>query len=354
MTALKGKDIKAFIARRDTAIPAVLIYGDDAGAVREYSDTLARQVIEDLTDPFNFIELSEADLKGEAGKLADEAVALSFMGGERVIRIRGAGEPVMAACRILITGLENGSLKPNALVLVEAGRLAKSSGLRKLFEKTSKAAALPCYQDKAIDSRQMVQEMLAAEGLTIEEPALSLVLSGFSADRALNRSEIEKLILYCGPKSVRAASDPSLITLKDVETSLAINGTDAMMSLSPLIVGGNPKALAAQLASARAAGASALGWLRLAERSFLRLYRARTYMDTGLGAKAAMGKLRPPVFYPETIEFEKNLQKWTSSALSTALQMLMETELEAKTTGAPAEELAERTALRLSVMAARR
>ena len=79
MAALKGKAIDAFIARRDLNVAAVLVYGPDAGLVKERGDALARSVTPDFKDPFNYIELTDADLKGEPGRLADEATALSFM-----------------------------------------------------------------------------------------------------------------------------------------------------------------------------------------------------------------------------------------------------------------------------------
>ncbi len=353
MTALKGKDIKGFLAQPDPRINAVLIYGDDAGAVRERSDHLAKRIVKDLKDPFNFIELTEEDLRGDKARLCDEAAALSFMGGERVIRIRGTSQIILAACDNLIKALDADSLTPNALVLVEAGMLAKSSALRKLFEKSKKAVALPCYQDNQLDLRAMVLEMLGKEGLTINEAALSSLLSGFGNDRALNRGEVEKLILYVGPKGCREQADYEIV-LRDIEASLARSGADAMGKIMPLIAGGDPKALAEALASAKESGASALAWLRMSIRLFLRLSQARSYMDQGAGVRDAMNKLRPPVFYPESLQFEKWLRVWTKSALDQALAMLMEAELAAKTTGAPVHELAERTALRLSVMSARR
>mgnify|MGYP000483554667 CR=1 FL=1 len=69
MVALKGKAIKAFLSRRDKSVSAVLIYGPDGGLVRERTEILARSVVEDLKDPFNFIELSDADIKAEPGRL---------------------------------------------------------------------------------------------------------------------------------------------------------------------------------------------------------------------------------------------------------------------------------------------
>ena len=163
MTALKGRDIDAFLKRRDEKIAAVLIYGPDAGLVRERADKLAATVVSDFKDPFNYIEFADADLKGEPGRLADEAQALSFAGGARVIRVKGAGDATAKAAEPLLAGLDKGHLKSNALIVIEAGDLAKTSALRKAFEKAKTAAALPCYADGPADVRALAGKLREAE-----------------------------------------------------------------------------------------------------------------------------------------------------------------------------------------------
>src|SRR5688572_11491415 len=124
MTALAPRDIPAFLKRPDPHIAAVLIYGPDSGLVRERADVLARAVVADFKDPFNYIELADADLKGEPGRLADEAAALSFAGGRRVVRVKSSGEAAAKAAETLIAALDKGHVKANALIVVEAGDLA--------------------------------------------------------------------------------------------------------------------------------------------------------------------------------------------------------------------------------------
>jgi DNA polymerase-3 subunit delta len=67
-----------------------------------------------------------------------------------------------------------------------------------------------------------------------------------------------------------------------------------------------------------------------------------------------MKKLRPPVFFAEQRSFENRLYKWRGGAkLDNALRLLIDAELDAKTTGAPQREIVERAALRIAVMARR-
>ena len=66
-----------------------------------------------------------------------------------------------------------------------------------------------------------------------------------------------------------------------------------------------------------------------------------------------MKKLRPPVFFAEERAFENRLYKWRGAKLDKAIRMLVDAELDAKSTGAPQREIVERAALRLAVMAGR-
>ena len=350
MTALKGKAIKAFLEKRDPAIAAVLIYGPDSGLVRERTNLLARRIVDDFKDPFNYIELGDADLKEEPARLIDEAAALSFSGGERVVRLKTTGEASAKPAASFLKALDAGDVKPNGLVLIEAGNLTPRSGLRKAFEKAAKSAALPCYADNALDVRSIAEAAASAEDLRFDRDALDLIVAILGDDRGLSRSEIDKLILYKGPKSLR--DGPETIMVADVQASLVDGFGDALDDTASACADGKPATLAKALHRAAMAGASPIGLLRALQRQFTRLRDAQTHIANGENAQGAMKKLRPPVFFGEQRAFEARLRKWNSRRLDKAIRMLIEIEMEAKSTGAPQRELIERAALRLAVMAA--
>ncbi len=351
MTALKGKAIKSFLAARDEKIAAVLVYGPDSGLARERALTIAGWVVEDLKDPFNALELSDAELKDEPGRLTDEIAALSFAGGERVIRLRTSGETAAKAAQLLLDGLDSGHLKPNGMVIIEAGDLSPRSGLRKAFEKSKRGAALPCYADGPADVRAMAQEAAAAEDLRFDPDALDLAVSILGEDHGISRAEIDKLILFKGPASLR--NGPASISLEDVRASLVDGLGDAMDDTAAACADGAPARLAEALHKAATAGASPIGLLRALQRNFARLKNAQDLMEGGESAASAMKKLRPPVFFAEERAFENRLYKWRGPKLERALRMLVDAELDAKTTGAPQREIVERAALALAVMGSR-
>ncbi|MEZ5893552.1 MAG: DNA polymerase III subunit delta [Parvularculaceae bacterium] len=351
MVALKGKAVKSFLSARDKSVAAVLVYGPDSGLARERASALAKMVVDDLKDPFNAIELTDADLKDDPARLADEIAALSFAGGERVIRLRTNGEAAAKAAETLLAALDGGTVKPNGVVIIEAGDLSPRSGLRKAFEKAKSGAALPCYAEGAGDVRALAQELARGEELRFDADALDLVVAILGEDHGISRAEIDKLILYKGPASLRRGA--ATISLEDVRASLVDGLGDAMDDASAAAADGAPARLASALHKAASAGASPIGLLRALQRQFARLKAANDFIDAGDSPATAMKKLRPPVFFAEERAFESRLHKWRSAKLDRALRMLIDAELDAKTTGAPQREIVERAALALAVMAGR-
>ena len=81
---------------------------------------------------------------------------------------------------------------------------------------------------------------------------------------------------------------------------------------------------------------------------------AQSAVSTGQSAAEAMKSLRPPVFYMEQRAFSARLRNWSLAKLSRALDLLLQAECDAKTTGAPQKEIIERVAFQIAALASRR
>lgn len=350
MTAVKSNDITRFLKTRPAGVHLALFHGPDQGLVRERAAKLGAHVVDDPHDPFNATELAEPDLDG-VGQIADEAAALSFMGGERLIRIRGGGDAVTKGVKHFLSLLDKDAVQPNALVIVEAGELKKTSALRKACEASKFAAAIACYPEEGADLASSIREALTAEKLTIEEDALAALTSRLGEDRGITRSEIEKLILYKGTKEQRGAT--AEVTLDDVRIALAESNADATFEIVDLALGGQTSQLSDALYRARGAGLSLLGITRILQGKLLRLLTVQEAVATGQPREVAMKSLRPPVFYGEQRSFSRALTAWPLPILRQATKDVLEADFSAKRTGAPQTELIERMLFRLSMMASK-
>jgi DNA polymerase-3 subunit delta len=136
---LAGSRIESFLRRPDPGIRGVLLYGPDAGLVRERAENLARTVCPDLRDPFRVAELTAATLAADPTRLADEAAQISLMGGRRVVRVRDAGDALAPLFTRFLAAPAG-----DALVIAEAGDLPARSALRRAFDEAAVAAAIGC------------------------------------------------------------------------------------------------------------------------------------------------------------------------------------------------------------------
>lgn len=325
----------AFVAKPDPKIRAVLVYGPDSGLVRERLNGLTKAVAGSIDDPFRVVEIPGDALRDDPARLHDEAAAMSFGGGRRVVRVRDAGD----ALGELFESFDADAVG-DALVVVTAGDLSPRSKLRAAFEGGERIAALPCYADTADAVEGVAREMLRAAGLQIAPEALSWLVDHLGGDRELSRRELEKLIIYKGGTGT--------VTEEDV---LACVGDTAGFSMDDLIYAladGDHVTMQRVYGRLVNEGTSPISILTMVSRHLSRLHETRGRMAEGKSADAAVSMLRPPIFFKFKNRFTNQANRWSENLLARGLEIVTEAEMQAKTTDMPAEALIERAFIQLA------
>ena len=337
---VKSAAAERFIGSLPSGLIAALIYGPDQGLVRERATAVAKSVVPDLNDPFRVAELDESVVESDPARLWDEAAALSMIGGRRVVRVRGAGNGLAKTFERFLSAPPG-----DALIVVEAGDLAKSGALRRAFEGADNAAAIPCYPDDGRVLEDLVRSHLKSRGVAIEEGALNYAVSRLGSDRGITRSELEKLALYAmGEKTVTEAH------------VAAIMGDESELRMDEALDAageGDFSRLDKRLSQLWAAGTQPVAVLRQAMGHFQRLLAARAEMDEGGNLMAAIKKLRPPVHFSRENSVKAQVSRWSLPQLEAALDILYEGEALVKTTAIPAEAACGRALLSVAALAAR-
>lgn len=338
MVAIKAARADAFTKSPPPDCSAVLVYGTDIGLSSERARDISK-VLSRRDDPAgDIIRIEDTDLEQDPDRLAVELGTVSMFGGTQVVRI-SLGRRINA--NLLKAILEAG--QPAAHLVVEAGNLKASDAVRKLFEATPWAAALPCYADDVRDLSSVVDEMLKASRKTIDAQARELLLSRLGADRALSRGEIDKLVLYTGQKSQ--------IEIDDVE---AVVGDASELAIDTIV---NAAAIGDALTSLRefnrsvSAGESPQVIIGALQRHFRRVHRLRVGIDEGKSFDDAARTLRPPIFFKQKASFSDQCRRWPQERLMTAAQRISEIARLARTKSDMEAILAERLLLELSTMA---
>jgi DNA polymerase-3 subunit delta len=338
MTIIKSNEAERFSKAPPKNILAVLVFGPDAGLARERAENLLKTVVDDLTDPFRVSDLDDNAISQDPARLADEAAAISMLGGRRVVRVRGASNGIAKVFEAFLD-----DPKGEALVVVEAGDLAKGSALRKVFEEADNAAAIACYPDTVKDLPDVVRESLRAEGLTISGDALADAVSRLGSDRGVTRRELEKLALYCrGQKEV---------TLDDVRAAMGDEAEARVEEACDAAGLGDLKRLDTALERLWAADISPIAVVRPALGHFQKLMLVAADVARGDNSEFAIKKLRPPLHFSRVNAFKIQLNKWNETRLGDALDLLLEAEAMCKTTAVPAEAALGRALFNIAAMA---
>jgi DNA polymerase-3 subunit delta len=335
---LAAKDIDRFVARPAAKFRAVLVYGPDAGLVRERSDALMRSAVADLADPFLVSELTAERVAKDPALLADEVAAIALTGRRRAVRVRDCGDAVAGAVASMLQGPAG-----DTLVVLQAGELAPRSALRRLVEGSDAAAALPCYADDAGSLDRVIHDALAAESLTVSEEAMAFLAANLGADRAITRSELAKLALY--------ARGAERVELAD---AMAVVGDSAALSLDDLCyaaAGGETAALDRALERSAQEGQSPVTVLRAVSRHLLRLQLVASRVARGEPLDTVLRTLRPPVFFARQSQFRRQAQSWPPERIGRALDLVLAAELGCKTTGMPDTAICGRALMQIAALA---
>jgi len=337
---VKTQEADRFAANPPKTLRVALVFGPDAGLVQERAEKLLKSVVPDLADPFNVADLSESVLLSDPARLADEAAAISMMGGRRVVRVRGAGNNLTG---LFEQFLGDEDRTGDTLVVVEAGDLSKGTGLRKLFESDDKAAAIACYADTARNLEDVVRDAMRAAGLSIAPDALADAVSRLGSDRGVTRRELEKLALYAqGQKSV--SLEDGRAVMGDEAEARAEEASDAA---------GNGDFARLDLALERlwTADASVAQILRGAMGHFQRLASVRESVNRGESLETVIRRQRPPIHFLREQSFKAQVNRWSDERLADALDMLLEAEALSRTTAVPAEAVCGRTLMNIAALA---
>lgn len=331
---IEARQIPRFLQNPGTC-RVVLLYGEDVGLIRARADALTRAVLGAADDPFRLAWLT----REEVGQLPAEASSIALTGGRRMVRVRDAGDAVLAP---LQRALEQSG---DTLIVLEAPDLPSRAKLRAAVERMDHGAAVACYPEEGRALDATIRAALSAHGVTVAPEALEWLRDHLGADQAATRAELEKLVLFVGQNGAA-----------DLDAAQACVGDAADVSLEQALfaaTAGDRATMDRALASAFAEGAASVGVLRAALMHMQRLHRVRLAMEQSrISAAEAARQARPPVFFRRMAAFTAALSLWSPAALLRALDGIAQAERECKRTGAPDETLCRRTLAMLADHAA--
>jgi len=341
MTAIKAGQVDAFVARPDARHPIVLVFGPDAGLVRERAEALIHGAVDDPRDPCALARLAGDELASEPMRLVEEANTIPLFGGRRAIWVKAGSRNFVPAVEALVA-----AAAPDCRVVIEAGDLKRNAPLRVLCERAPNAVALPCYADAERELQRVIDDELREAGLTIAPDARAALAPLLGGDRLASRSEVRKLALF--------ARGQERIELDDVIAVVTDASTLALDALIDAAFAGRTGEVEIQINKARTAGTSPGSIIGAALRQTSTLHKARLAVEEGKSAAAALDSMMPPIHFSRRSLVETALKSWTAARLERAMMQLADASFEARRMADLAETIAQRVLLSLAVTARRK
>lgn len=339
---LKGGEIARYLARPDPSRPALLIYGQDAMRVSlKRAEAVAALTGEKADEEMRLTRLAGGGLKKDPAALLDAVKAVGFFPGPRVVLVEDTPDTAAEAVAAALGEWQPG----DAVIVVTAGGLAKSSALRKLFEPHGQAVAAPVYDDPPGEDE--IARWLAASGLgeVSREAMRDLTALARALDPGDLRQTIEKIGLYkYGDDAPLSPAEVALMAPATIEADLD--------ELLHVVAEGRSDRFGALMRRIEGQGVTPVSLAIAALRHFRALHLAAADPQ---GPGAGLSRMRPPVFGPRRDRMARQAQSWGLGPLEEAVHALLDTDLILRSSSrAPQMPLVERALIRLAMQAGRR
>jgi len=341
LVALRGKDIDAFLARPDPGRPIILLYGPDAGLVRERAEALLASAVDDPNDPFSLVKLDGDELSAEPSRLVDEAMTVPLFGGRRAIRVR-------AGSRSFASGVDTLADTPlkDCRIVIEAGELRAESPLRKACERAKTAVAIACYPDGERELSKLIDDELKIANLRIAQDARATLMALLGGDRQASRNELRKLTLYGHGKGE--------VTLDDV---MAVVADASELKLDPIVDGafaGKPDLVEGEFAKAMVAGTYPGVIVSAAQRQAAWLHKSALAVAEGTPALTILEGGFPRLHFSRKPAVETALRNFSATQLGAIIDQLAIAALDMRKQPALAAAIAQRALLSIAANARRK
>jgi DNA polymerase-3 subunit delta len=315
MTAVKAGEVEATLRRLDPRLLVLLFYGPDAGLVAERAKAAAESAVADASDPFQLVQIDGETLISDPARLADEAATVGLFGGKRAVRVKSTPRNLGPAVERVL-----GLPTSDALVVIEAGELQKSSPLRVLCERSPRALALPCYADEGRQLGSLVDDAVKTAGLTIARDARAALLTSLGGDRLATRSELDKLILYAQGRQ---------ITVEDIDAVVSDVSSRTLDGVIDTAFSGARTALDEAFARIQAEGVHPSVLLGAALRHAVVLLGHRSEVEAGRSIESIVQSWRA-LHFRRRDAVMLQLRRWTVDRLLVVIGGLQQAVLETR------------------------
>ncbi len=330
---LTGRNARVYFSKPEPERAGLLIYGADPMRVALKRQEVIQALIgKNGEEEMRLTRIPASELRSDPALLMDAIKAQGFFPGPRVAFVEDAADGLSKTIGAAMQDWQPG----DAQIIVTAKQLPARSSLRKAFETHNNAYAVGIYDDPP--DRDEIEAELRKAGLSRVDQDAMAGLIAFS--RSLDPGDFRQLIVKLG---LFKTDDPNPLSAEEI-TALAPTSSEAALDdILNAVAEARTGEIGPILRKLEAQGMQPVGLCIGATRHFRALHQV-----------ASGAPVRPPLFGPRRDRMHKQARSWGFGKLERALEMLVDTDLQLRSTSrAPAMALIERTLIRLSMMGRR-
>jgi len=326
-------------ARRFVRKPVYLLHGDEPFLKEEALALIKKKVLGESNADLCLSEYNGAEVS--PATVFDELRTLPFLAGMRLVVIRNAEQFVSNHAESLVRYLEKPS-RSGVLVLVASNGKIAPSVLKRI---AAVGLVVACIQPRIERLPAWIAVRVREMGKRISRAAAVALAENCGTDLNLIIHQIEKLCLYIG--------DRSTIDVADVEALVGTDRARASWELGEAVRNRDAAQAVRIIRQIIARDESAKLWLLSSLASELRkTWRARRLMAAGADDAALSAATRIPRRYLP--DFKRKVAKFSDEELQKKHELLLQADIEMKTTSADAQIVLEKLVIALCCEGAER
>ena len=281
---IPSKDIDTLVKKPREPFLGYLLHGPDSGLIDERARALAQFFSSNLDDPFSVSKVTGKEIQSNPALLGDALNSMALIGATKVVLLSGASSELSFAVKANIEYLNT-----DCRLIITARDSTTKHSLVTLCEKHPQIASIACYPDEDRDLRQFVRSNLSKYGINVSTELIDYISEKLGADRAINRNEIEKLALY--------AANTKTIEQQEIDALLGDNTSQLIDKLVNAVFDGKADKLGFLLGKTKSEDLQPIVIIRFFQSYLKILISVGAGKKSGLSTAAAIGNLRPPIYF---------------------------------------------------------
>jgi len=291
----------------------ILLYGENDGL----KEDITKLIKENITKKDNSIEhlsIYEKDIIENQDKLYESIYSGSLFSNQKIINIKYASDKIFSPLNDILE-----KYPKNIFLIIFAGILEKKSKLRNLFEKSTKAICIPCYQDSEKDLRVIAEIEFKKNNISLSSESINFLIEKCNSERANLRNEIKKIVSF--------AYNKKTLKIDDLKSIINFSGEYKSDSFINDCLCGNIIQYKKILSELYENTVNQILLLRVLNNKIQRLLKLKEMEKNSGTVDNLLNSLKPPIFWMEKPLIKKQLGVWSLIELKKIVPEINDIEL---------------------------